>query len=242
MSEAVTKKEDRKPYVVKVDPINFEASYSGLFMSSLDFCKLINEYFKAAFGDFVGSTFDMGQGGPTVSLYFSHLKDVDGVRACDRISAKTTGSSLIDRTRGRDLQLKEGDRYHITEDGQDIIKPLLAPRFYNQGKPNWKNIVVDIVDNNPQSFYQPNAATHLTKIVGIDPRNLCSLIYGNKDEDGSYIDYGVEVKASPAVAGFMPGQQQVNYILAITKAYSGTISKTYEKLGLGFANGSNIVR
>ena len=40
MSEA-NKAEDRKPYKVEVDPIEFDASYSGLFMSSLDFCKPI---------------------------------------------------------------------------------------------------------------------------------------------------------------------------------------------------------
>lgn len=243
MSEVNTKTEDRKPYKVEVDPIEFEASYSGLFMSSLDFCKLTNEYFRAAFGDYVGSTFDMTQSGPMISLYFSHLKDVNGIRACDRITSKTTGSTILDRTRGRDLQMKEGDRFHITDDGIDIIKPLLASRYFNQGKPNWKNIVVDIVDNNAQSYYQPQNVTHLTKIIGIDPRNICALIYGTKDSEGNYIDYGIDVKADLSIrSGLIPGQQQSNYALAITKAYSGTIAKTYEKLGIGFAGGSNIVR
>lgn len=243
MSEVKTeKKADRIPYEVKVEPMEFEPDYSGKFVSSLDFCKLTNEYFRAAFVDFEGCTFEMANGMPTVSLYFNHNKDVEGVHACERVADKIVGNSIIDRTRGRDLQMKEGDRYHITDDGIDVIKPLLSGRFFNQGKPNWKQIVTDVTDRAAANYYQPQNVRQLTKIIGIDPRSICSLIYGNKDEEGNYIDYGIEVKGDLTIkSGLMPGIQNPNYALAITKAYNGNITKTYEKFGINTA-GSNIVR
>ena len=242
MSEVTEKKEERKQYSVEVDPMPFEPDFSGKFISSTDLCRLVNEYFRAAFCDFEGSTFAMEQGFPTISLYFNHNKDVEGVRACERAAGKSVGNSIIDKTRGRDLQFREGDRFQITDDGIDIIKPLLVPRLFNQGKPNWKQIVADITDRTSTNMFQPMQARQLTKISGIDPRQICSILWGNKDDNGEYIDYGVEVKADLNIrAGIMPGQQAPNYVLAITRAYNGNIQKTYEKFGINVA-GSTIVR
>lgn len=245
MSEAVTENKENKrtPYEVNIEPIGFEPDCAMKFLTSLDLCKLANEYFRAAFVDFEGSNFDMSSGFPSISLYFNHNHDHDGegTRACDRVAAQQSGSTILDRTRGRDLQLKEGDRYHITDDGMDIIIKLLNPRAYNNGKPNWKSIVTDVTDRTPTNIFQPQQARQLTKVVGIDPRNILSLIYGNKDEEG-FIDYGIEVKSDLTIrAGLIPGNQTPNYALAITRAYNSNIQKTYEKFGINVA-GSTIVR
>lgn len=234
--------EERKPYVVNVDPVDFEQDFSGKFISSIDLCRLANEYFRAAFADFEGTTFNLEQGFPTMTLFFNHAENVDGVFAVERAGTKTVGSSVLDRTRRRDNQLKEGDRYQITADGIDIIKPLLLPRLMNNGKPNWKQIVSDITDRNTQNMFQPMQPRQLTRVSGIDPRRICALIYGNKDESGEYIDYGIEVKGDLNIrAGIMPGQQAPNYALAITKAFNGNIQKTYQKFGINVA-GSTIIR
>lgn len=240
MSEAnnETKKQDekkREPYTVTVDPVAFEAEFEGRHMTSIDFCKLANELFHAAFADFDGSTFDFTNGAPMLSLYFNHPKMEDGSHyACERASGKTVGNSVIDKTRNRDLQLREGDRYHITDDGKDVIAPMLLPRFFNQGKTNWSTIVSDIVNRTATSYYQPQNVQHLTKIIGIDPRAITATIFG-----GTPVDYSIEVK-SDLTRGMMMGQNP-NYVLVITKTSQENLSKTYEKLGLGTI-GSNIVR
>ena len=107
MSETMSKqdeeqKESRTPYEVSMDPIDFEADCDMKFLTSNDFCKLTNEYFKAAFSDYIGSTFEAVQGIPSISLYFTHA-DVDGTRAVQRADKKETGSTLLDKTRSRDL-------------------------------------------------------------------------------------------------------------------------------------------
>ena len=242
MSEAKKEtQESRTPYKIDIEPISFESNYEGRFMSSMDFCKLTNQIFRAAFVDYVGCTFEVQNGYPSISLYFSHARDLDGTRACDRVAGKQSGNSIIDKTRGRDLQLKEGDRYHITDDGIDIIKPLLQPRYFNQGKPNWKQIVTDITDRSGASMFNPNNVQQLTKVIGIDPRQICAIIYGSKDEEGSYVDYGIEIKADLTIRNNMMPTGNPNYAIVVTKAYNRTIADVYEKLGIATV-GSNIVR
>ena len=234
LKDAETK---REPYKIEIESLDFKEDFSGKFLTSNELCKLTNEIFRAAFADYVGSQFELVNGMPMISLYFDHAKTKNGTYACERVGAKQSGNNVIDRTRSRDQQLREGDRYHLTEDGIDVIKVLLSPRFYNQGKPNWKNIVSDVADRTATSMYQPQQIQQLTKVVGIDPKAICKLIYGEKEDD-SFLDYDVVVKAnlSQGLVNSYP-----NYLLSITKAYTAHIQKTYENLGIGMI-GSNIVR
>jgi len=244
MSETMTKQDeeqkDRVPYEVSMDPIDFEADCDMKFLSSNEFCKLANEYFRAAFSDFIGTTFDFVQGYPSVSLYFTHA-DTDGTRAVQRADKKESGSSLLDKTRSRDLMYREGDRFMITDDGIDVIKPILLPKIYNNGKPNWKNIISDIVDRSAANLFNPNAQQQITKISMIDPRAILGILYGKKSGN-SYVDYGIQVCGDLSFKnGLMPGATNSNYVLSITRAYDGHLKKTYERFGIANA-GSPIIR
>lgn len=241
MSEKQNKQpeEKRTPYVLEVEPMKFEADAEVKILTSNELCRLTNEYFKAAFGDYEGCFFEMAQGAPTITLVFNHGKHEENkVYAVDMADTKKVGNSVIEKSRLYDRLVKEGDRYHITDDGKDIIENLLAPRYFNNGKPNWGTIVTDYVDR-PSSYYGPYGGVQLTRIVGIDPKAICAIIYGKKEDD-SWLDYAVEVKADlSARNGF--GIASPNYVLNITKAYNEHITKTYEKLGFCMA-GSNIIR
>ena len=229
----------RTPYVLEVEPMKFEADAEVKIITSNELCRLTNEYFKAAFADYEGCFFEMTQGAPSITLVFNHGKhDEDKVYAVDMVATNKVGNSVLDRSRAHDRLVKEGDRYHITEDGIDIIKELLAPRYFNNGKPNWGVVVTDFVDR-PASYYGAQSGVLFTRIIGIDPRLICRILFGKKEGD-SYLDYAVDVKADlSARNGF--GISSPNYVLNITKAYNEHIKKTYEKLGLGTA-GSNIIR
>jgi hypothetical protein len=111
--------------------------------------------------------------------------------------------------------------------------------YFNNGKPNWGNIVTDFVDRSVGNFYGPQGGVQLTRIIGIDPRQICAILFGKKDGD-CWLDYGVEVKADlTSNNGFRVSAP--NYVLSITRAYTDHITKTYEKLGFGTV-GSNIIR
>lgn len=235
-----TETETRTPYSIEMNPLPFEEDFSGKIITSVQLCKLTNQLYRAGFADYAGCTFEVVNGVPVMSMYFNHTRPTeDGVYACERGDGKAAGNTILDRSRNRDRQMREGDRYKITEDGKDVIAKLLHPRFYNNGKPQWGNLVSDITDRSAANFYNPNAAVQLTKITGIDPRRICAKLWGSEDDS----DYGVEVKSNLAFNNpAMPaGQQSPNYVLSITKAFSENIKKTYESLGIG-AMGSNIIR
>lgn len=243
MSEILENSEETKkrtPYKLEIEPEDFTSDCEQKFISSNDFCKLLNEYFSAGFSDWYGSTFDCPGGPPYITLYFDHAERVEEgkARACSRISDKVVGNSVIDKTRSRDHRIKEGDRYIITDDGKDIIKPLLLPRYYNQGKPQWDKIVVDYTEQ--PSFY--SQGQQLTKIIGIDPCKVCSLLWGFKNDDGEVMEYGVNVYGDLNIrAGILPGRIQPNYALGITRAHNDVIRETYARFGIGIV-GSNIIR
>lgn len=232
--------DERTPYVLEVDPIGFEADAEVKILTSNEFCKLVNEYFKGAFADYEGCYFNMIQGNPSVTLVFNHCKHEEGRNyAVEMAGEKKVSNSVIERSRSYDRLLREGDRYHITDDGKDIITKLLTPHYFNNGKPNWGNIVVEYTERPMYGGMQ--GGIQMTKVNGIDPSAMCAIIYGKKDEEGSYLDYGVEVKDNLSARNGNYGfATAANYVLSITRAYNEHIKNTYEKLGYGI--GSGIIR
>lgn len=239
--KATETKETRNPYVVDIEPIPFNGDYDGKIMTSNNFCKMVNQVYKAAFADFEGCMFEVINGVPFISFIFNHTRPTeDGIYACERSGAKSEGNTIIDRARNRDRQLREGDRYYLTEDGKDVILELLAPMYYKNGKPDWSKLVSDFSDRTVGNMYgHPANAPQLTKVSGIDPKLLCAKFWGRKGG----ADYGVEVKYNLAYnTPMMPGgQQNPNYVLAITKANGENLRKTCNALGIGTI-GSNIIR
>ena len=252
MSETNNGSEKRTPYKLIVDSEGFNPDYEGKYLSSTEFCKLTNDIFRAAFRNYHGSKFEVNGKSPSFSLFFTHYDvesgtpDRDGEIihvATEKYTGDKVGSTVLDKTRTRDNLMAHGDRYKITQDGKDIITPLLFTHLYNNGKPNWNQLITEIADTSGSNMYGygPTNRNQLTKISGIDPTRVAALIWGRKDEDG-IIDYGISVMRDLSVNSLygMPGTGS-NYALNITRAHTDTVSKTYEKLGLGVIN-SNIVR
>lgn len=213
------------------------------FLTSTEFCKLTSELFKATFADYEGCIFETTENNcpTTLSLVFNHGQyDEDAIVACERPGGKSVGSSIIDRTRTRDQQLREGDRYYLTEDGKDVVTSLLIPRFYNNGKPDWKKIVGDFVERNPYNQYNQfgQRPPQQTRVAYIDLNRVCSLLFGSK-LDGEPVEYSVAVTQMPYYQ-MMPGMTN-NYLLSITRVSVKEMTKMYEKLGFGSV-GSQIIR
>ena len=238
---AVETEEKRVPYTVEIDEtIPFNADAETKILTSNELCKLANELFRQLFADYEGCYFEMSKNGPaTITAVFNHGKHEEGRHyAVDMAAAKDAGNDVIQRARAFDRLAKEGDRYHITEDGKDIFKKFLAPRFVERnGKVNWGLIVSDYVER-PNAFY--GTATQYTKIEGIDPRQLCFALFGAKEENGERLDYAVEVRASVSSYNTY-GLVAPNYALYILRAHEDNLKETYEKLGFG-AVGSGIIR
>lgn len=242
MGEA--REDARVPYSVNIDPLAFEADSEGKYLTSLELCQMTRDIFRAAFADFYGCKFEVLQGQPSISLFFRHIDaPEDRAVATEKSGAKLVNNTVIDKTRGRDQMMRDGDRYILSEDGLDVIKTLLLPMYWNRNdkKIDQKRFVSEIADTDQSSsYFGPQNTVQLTKVSGIDPRRVAAMIWGDKDENG-IVDYGVTILKDLSVNGMaFPGMFPSNFVLQITRAHTDTLKKTYEKLYM--TPGSNIVR
>lgn len=239
--EKETKRDKFK--IVIEDHADFPSIAKTAYISSNDFCKTVSDLFKSVFADFEGCIFEATNNGePTISLLFNHGKyEEDDICACELAGAKASGNSIIDRTRHRDRQLLEGDRYYLTEDGKDAIMSLLTSRAFNNGNPNWRTIVSEYQDRSISNMYNYGPVTQYTKVSNISLQRLCGLIFGDKDGDGDRIEYTANIASTFTPAGLQYTGMTANYVLSVTAVSAKEVAKIYEKLGFG-GMGVNIVR
>jgi len=232
---------DRKPYKIEFDQ-RPALDYVGksCYITSDELCRTTNEIFREIFADYEGCQFEVTQGEPTMNLFFNHAKYDEGAHtAVSMGNVANTGNDTLNRIRLRDQSMKNGDRYYITDDGKDILTKLLTNRFYNNGKPNWAQLVAETVDRNPYNLYMPQQLPQFTKIRQIDLGRLVGYIYGRKDRDGSDIEYMVH--NAGAINPMMANVPAKNFMLVVTAVLSDNVKALYEKLGFG-SMGSDIVR
>lgn len=242
-------KKQREKFVISLEEHEkFPNMASTTFITSHDFCKLVSELFHGVFADFEGCKFDGSIPGGSLSLIFNHGKyDESAYVACELASAKNSGNSTLNRLRQTDLRNSVGDRFYLTEDGKDAVASLLIPRAFNNGNPNWGDIVKDVIEQTPASMYMAQQQPHYTKVDFIDLRRLCALIYGDKDEDGDAVEYQVMAGATlaqtfyPGATGPAVNDPSANRLLQITRVSLKQLTAISEKLGFGVA-GTNIIR
>lgn len=245
MSNANTEQEknvERTPYTVHFDQ-RPKLKYVGknVYISSNELCQTANDVFRATFADYEGCCLEFGQGGePTITLFFNHGQySEDQHVAVSRSNTAKASSELLTRIRQRDMLMKEGDRYYITDDGKDIITKLLTNKAFNNGKPNWGVLVAEHVDKNMYNMYNVQNPPQLTKVMQIDLNRLVAFIYGRKDEDGD-VDYVVMIAGMINPIMGAPTSSK-NYILSISAVSENNVKTLYEKFGLG-SMGSDIIR
>lgn len=238
------KNEERKRFKIELEehaPFNGIAETS--YITSNEILKLVSEVFRGVFADFEGcllETTNNNEGEATVALLFNHgnydEKDEDVHIACEKAGGKTCGNTLLDRSRFRDRQLTEGDRYYLTEDGKDAITPLLTVKRYNNGNPNWKYIVSEFFERTPNNMYNQGRMPQYTKVSGISLDRLCTLIFGAKMEDDFYEYKATIVGALTPPANYYMMPVTSNYMLTVTRVSSKQVAKAYEKAGFGNVN------
>lgn len=237
----------RKRFRIQMDEYEtFPDTSKTAFLTSKEFCEKVSELFHNVFADFEGCMFSLPQpgqpGGASINLVFNHGNyDDDAIVACTRSGIKITGNRTLDNYRNTANRYSTGDRYYLTDDGKDVIMGLLTPQRYNGGNPRWKNIVVDVTDQNSFNMYYRSQASipQNTHVMGLDLARLCGLIYGT-EVDGIHYDYSVNIANFSQVGGFQPNNLN-NYLLSITRIDDNRLLKIFEKMGMGNM-GSNIIR
>lgn len=236
------KNEERKRFKIELEehaPFNGIAETS--YITSNEILKLVSEVFRGVFADFEGCMFEpTNDGEPTIALLFNHGKyNVDGEKisvACEKAGGKESGYTVIDRSRYRDRQMLEGDRYYLTEDGKDAFAPLLVTKRYNNGNPNWKYIVSEFTERTPYNMYNQSQPVQYTKVSGISLDRMCGLLFGTKMED-DYYEYKAQIVGTlTPPANIYMAPVTCNYMLTVTRVSSKQVSEAYRKAGFGNVN------
>lgn len=235
----------RDKFEIKLDEhVDFGAIASSKYITSNDLAKLTSELFKCVFADYEGALFEVNGNEPTMSLIFNHGEYAEGsVRACERVSSKTVGSTVIDRGRARDSLIKDGDRYYLTDDGKDVVTDLVVRRLYNNGNPDLRKVVSEFTDRGPVNSYFVQNQPQYTKVSYISLDRLCGLLFGTENEDGERYEYDVRIAApiNPGYNAYGGMSVSTNYVLNITRVGAKELSEFCNKIGLG-ASGIQIIR
>lgn len=209
------------------------------YLSSTELGKIIYSVFKNVYQDFEGCIFKPGNGEANYSLIFNHGNYADdAIVGVTRNTDNSTTNDTINRLRAHDRSLRYGDKYFPTNELKDIVGKLLTNRAYNNGKPNWGQIINEYTDQTMSNMYMAqNQKPQLTEVKFIDLNRIVKYIFGGDD-----VEYIVGVAAPISPMGFAFNQQQIrNYMLTITAVNAENIQKVYEKLGFGSMM-SNIIR
>ena len=232
--------EERKPFEIKVDePYDFNPIAGSKFFTSTELCEMISRFFKTVFADFEGCIFETTNGmEPTIALIFNHddHTNSDLPCACERLGSKHVGNTVIDRGRQRDLYNRNGDRFYLTEDGQDFVKTVIIRRLYNNGNLDFKRIVSEISERGPMNTSFVSQFNQYTKVSYISIDRLCGLIFPNGEKEGDRVEYTVGI-SSPINMGYGVS----NYVLNVTRISSKELSKFCNKIGINMQT-LNIIR
>ena len=236
--------EKREPYVVELEtPLKFEYDAEASVLTSTKLGSLINEYFRLVFpGDYEGCKIETSKNGLALSLCFRHEtnRTEDTIYGVELSTAKKTNNNLLDVTRRRDFVVQHGDRYSLTQDGEDIIKPLLQRGYFgNNGKVNWGAVISEISEGTYGNMYSMKT-TQFTKISGLDINAVCALLFGKKDADGNAVVYDVSLKAALNGAPGMNSMANQILVLWVNRINYDKLCETYRDLGFGTV--SSIIR
>ncbi len=234
------KNDEKKTFKVQIDEhYDFDAIASSKYITSQELCKMVSDLLKCVFADFEGCKFEVNQGmEPTIALYFNHNDHTgsDLPCACEKNGAAKVGNTIIDRGRARDMFNRNGDKYYLTDEGKEFVKGLLARRYFNNGNPDFGRIVGEEQERGAINNSFIPQYTIYTKVAFISISRICSLLFGNGEEENDRVEYEVNV-SSPLPSGYGVS----NFVLNVTRISSKELSNFCNKIGISQQQ-LNIVR
>ena len=250
-SGAVNEEEEYRISVAENE--KFDYLTQTKYIDSNELCKKISDIFKFAFADCYGCTFDPVPGANTfmISLYFDHDNHGDDeVLAVSRdVDQDNTKNATLRRTRSYGRRLFEGDHYRITKSGISALTPFMMDQYdaraiyknsnknYGRSEINWDKVVSETADS---SYGYGNVPRQLTKISFLDINKIVELIYGDTNEEGQKLKYGVQIiRSTPSIMG---GVSVGSYMLAINCISEDNLFALARRFGFGVQAGLNIIR
>ena len=238
--------EEVKAFKINIEEYEkFDSLVETSFITSTEFCKTVSELFRAVFPDCIGSSLDVvpGSNVHTISLFFDHLDHGDQIVAVTKdTDDQKTKNVVLRSTRSYYTRLREGDKYHLTDEGKSalvdfLMDPQMARSIYSANyEVKWDKIVSDVAD--PQAGMMNGR--QLTKVSFIDVDKLAAAIYGETNANGDKVVYRVRNLGSLPV--YVGGYSSSGYSLAVDRVVESNVQKMCNAYNIGVNNGLNIIR
>lgn len=228
-ANAQNKKDSDLIFDVKIDTREEFPNFidSGL-ISTRKLMETISDAFSQLLTDYVGcfiTPYPNG-GGFDVRLYFTNtgqdVTDDDGklVRAKAFKDApadgKSSGSKTLD-TLNTIINMPKKKLYYISDAGKEFLSRFMVggdPK--NPNKVNWNNFVTEVTEH--RGF---NNCVYAV-VFGLDLYRILSFIYGNKDENGEFYTYSVNIARQI---------DAMNYLLFINRVSNTKVNELSNELG-----------
>lgn len=224
------------------EPEKFEELASTTVETTQKLAKRINKIFSSVFLDYHGSVINCypGNGNTqpwqqiTVELHFKPVAlgtvPSDGkVRAFKPIE-ETKKDDLVAGLKSYWRTMNTSKRFEMTEEAAQILSEFMIPEAnINPWKPeSYDHVKFEYQDQSP--YIQTPA---MVKVVGLNILVIAKKIYGNKNKNGKYTEYGVSPYlpvnrnlANPAV------QSSANWYVSIMQFDVDKIRDTASELGI----------
>ena len=196
--------EPRKPMYLEItEPEKFDGIARTTFETTQRLAKRINKLFSTAFVDYHGSVIynNAGNGNATFNQQFMveiHFKPLTvgsiapndtRVRAFKPVDENVGDkSNVLQGVKSIYNNFRSTSKFQLTEEAAEILSEFILPGVkIDPFKPStYDSIKAEYVDT-PQYGQAPV----MVKIINLDLIKLIKKIYGNKNESGNRVDYGI---------------------------------------------------
>lgn len=225
MSNA-SRKDKRESIIKVVETQEFDGLLKSKITTTFDLAKTINGLFRPIFSDYEGCLIYPDQWGVLqLTLFFKDKGEAgpNQIKNLESVIQKADKNDAMARIRNIN-NLNSSQKYDLSELTKDALEEFMIG--YNpNAKFNWKSSVVELTERQPY-----NAYSVYVRVNGLDIMKVIKKIYGNKLENGNYIDYQVNI-IKPTASNNMGGMNS-NFLINISQLDTKLVEKLCMEVGM----------
>lgn len=229
--------------IVNKDPIPFKQSTATEYVTSTEFCELVNSVFAGLYADYFGCKIIPSpvNGILELSLVFKHDDASDKLQATykitDKVAEDKKDNKILDAINFMQATSYSRKIYDLSATTKKALAPFMIPEngfmtnngevFANTVKANRKE---NGINWNGRIVHQNADGTQYIEVRYVSPEAVMGLVHGN-DIDGHKVQYKVScdrpIGINPYIPGMIPNQK---YLIKIEQGDVNEVAELMSKV------------
>ena len=207
---------------LRVDqPLKFEHTLETMITSTFDISKTVNQLFKAAFDDYEGCVITPNHlGNLDVKLYFVDNGGKQMVPLIDRNGAPSR--SMNERIKNMN-SINKNKTYRLSDETLEILSEFVETSGGMKNKINWNMLVSEVADPTYNGY------RILMQVSSISINKILRTLYGNKSENGNYIDYMLQIVRPVSQSA---SANNTNFLVTVLKLDQSSVEGVAKRVGI----------